>query len=124
MTSIYLRNNDTPAPLGLVLISPWLDLSAKKTQYSPAQYTDFPINYGASVDAQTRAFVPSDMSTTDPRVPPIFDDLHNLPPQLVFAGNAEVLLTDSEDWVRKSCEAGNRVDYVCEPGQMHVWVPT
>lgn len=122
MTSIYLRNEEMPAPLGLVLISPWLDLSAKKTRYSPAQYTDFPINYGVSVDSQTRAFVPDDMSTADPRVSPLFDDLHNLPPHLVFAGSSEVLLTDSEDWVKKSREAGNQVTYVCEPGQMHVLV--
>lgn len=120
MTAIYLRNHKIPPPLGLVLISPWLDLSAKKTRYSPGQYTDFPINYSKTVDSQVRAFVPDSMAVDDPRVSPIFDDLHDLPPHLVYAGSAEVLLSDSEDWVKKSREAGNQVDYICEPGQMHV----
>ncbi|RFU26007.1 hypothetical protein B7463_g10332, partial [Scytalidium lignicola] len=121
MTAIHLRNHKISPPLGLVLISPWLDLSAQKTRYSPGQHTDFPINYSTSVDSQTRAFIPDGMSNDDPRVSPIFDDLHDLPQHLVFAGSAEVLLSDSEDWVKKAREAGNKVDYVCEPGQMHVY---
>jgi len=61
------------------------------------------------------------MKPDDPRVSPVFDDLSNLPPQLVITGGAEVLLPDSEKWVQKSKNAGNKVEFIVGQGQMHTY---
>lgn len=64
--------------------------------------------------------LPDGLTASDPQISPVFDDLSSLPPQIVFAGTAEVLLPDSIEWVRRSQAAGNDVQFVLDQGQVHM----
>ena len=57
----------------------------------------------------------------DPRVSPIFGDLSALPPTLVQASEAEVLLDDSRRWVNKAQDAGTEATLQTWPHVLHVW---
>jgi len=122
MGALHARAKGAPLPAGMVLISPWLDLTLKDTVDSPAISTDFLMNFKTANPVIVDTLLPADIKPEDPRVSPVFDNLESLPPQLVFAGTAEVLLPDSETWVRRSREAGNEVDYVRGKGEMHTYV--
>jgi acetyl esterase/lipase len=119
MSLLYARRSNIPLPAGIVLVSPWLDLTLKYTQYSPAMATDFLITFSKDNPWLVEQLLPPDIEPSDPRVSPLFDELNGLPPQLVFAGTAEVLSPDATEWARKSREAGNSVEYTFMKGQMH-----
>jgi monoterpene epsilon-lactone hydrolase len=101
-------------------MSPWLDLTHDQTLYSPAMRTDFLITFSIANPVLVESLLPENISASDPQISPIFDDVASLPPQIVFAGGAEVLLSDSKDWVRRSREAGNSVEFVLDQGQVHM----
>jgi len=82
--------------------------------------TDFLITFTHANPMLVKSLLPENMIASDPQISPVFDNLHSLPPQIVFVGGAEVLLPDSRDWVRRSKEAGNLVDFVLEQGQVHM----
>jgi acetyl esterase/lipase len=119
MTALEIKKLHKPSPAGVLLISPWLDLEMKDTLHHPAITTDFLITFTKDNPSLVEKLLPQGMKPADPKVSPLFDDLRNLPPQLVITGGAEVLLPDSEKWVRKSKGAGNTVTYVVGQGQMH-----
>lgn len=119
MSLLYCRAQNIKMPGGIILVSPWLDLTLNDTRWSPAMATDFLITFSKDNPMLVDKFLPPEIEPADFRVSPCFDDLHSLPPQLVFAGTAEVLLPDSCLWVRKSRAAGNDVQFVLGKGEMH-----
>jgi len=92
MTALNIKKLRGPSPGGLLLVSPWLDLEMKDTLHHPAMSTDFLITFTKDNPVLVDALLPHGMKPDDPRVSPVFDDLSNLPPQLVITGGAEVLL--------------------------------
>lgn len=124
MSALHARRTGMPAPRGLLLLSPWVDLNMSKTLNSPAMATDFLVTFQKDNPTLVAQFLPPGIEPTSPLVSPVFDDLSGLPPQLVLAGTAEVLLPDSEEWVRRSKQSGNAVEFVCEQGQLHMQVPS
>jgi len=58
---------------------------------------------------------------SDPVVSPVFGDLSRLPPLLVHASEAEMLLDDSRRYVNKAIAAGSPVTLQTWPHMVHVW---
>ncbi|RDW76946.1 hypothetical protein BP6252_04999 [Coleophoma cylindrospora] len=121
MSALHIKKTHMPPPSSLVLISPWLDLTLNETLESPATMTDFLITFKDVNPGIVQSLLPPGIRPDDPQVSPLFDDLSSLPPQLLFAGTAEVLLPDSVSWVRKSEEAGNKISFVRGKGEMHTY---
>lgn len=121
MAALHVRNTGIPLPKGLILISPWLDLTLGKTLKSPALATDFLVSFSKANPDLVATLLPPDLLPNNPLVSPISQELHKLPPQLVFAGTGEVLLPDSSAWVTKSRKAGNKVDFILGEGEMHTY---
>jgi monoterpene epsilon-lactone hydrolase len=57
----------------------------------------------------------------DPRVSPVFGSLAGLPPVLVQASTAEVLIDDGRRWVNKARAEGTDATLQCWPGVVHVF---
>lgn len=57
----------------------------------------------------------------DPRISPIHGDLANLPPTLVHASEAEMLLDDARRYVHKATEAGSEATLETWHHMLHVW---
>jgi acetyl esterase/lipase len=65
---------------------------------------------------------PSSLPVDTPEISPVLaKDVSRLPPQLIFYGDAEVLLTDSTRWIQRSRDAGVRVDAYVGKGEMHTF---
>jgi epsilon-lactone hydrolase len=61
-------------------------------------------------------------SADDPRVSPLFDDKHGLPPLLIQVGSDEILLDDSVRYAESVEEAGGSVQLEVWQGMHHVFV--
>jgi acetyl esterase/lipase len=58
---------------------------------------------------------------TDPLLSPLRDDLSNLPPVLVQASEAEILIDDARRYANKARDAGSPVEIETWHGMVHVW---
>ena len=65
---------------------------------------------------------PEGLPFDTPEVSPILHaDLSRLPPQLIFYGDAEILLTDSTRWIKRCRDAGIRIEAYVGKGEMHTF---
>jgi monoterpene epsilon-lactone hydrolase len=105
-TLVSLRERRTPMPAAAVLISPWMDLEQTSGSAIDNEPYDYLSRKALRVYAQ-RFVKPSQLR--EPLAAPIHAELHDLPPILIHAGGAEVILDDSTRLADKLAEAG--VDY-------------
>jgi acetyl esterase/lipase len=57
----------------------------------------------------------------DPRLSPVYGDLSNLPPTLVHASEAEMLLDDARRYVNKATAQGSEATLETWHHMLHVW---
>jgi acetyl esterase/lipase len=107
------------APAALVLVSPWLDVTMTDPAQIDIEKVD-PLLLRAGPKAAGRWYAGA-MSTTDPRVSPIYGDIAGLPPILMFCGTHDILLTDARRLAKRAAAEGIDVGYHEEPGLMHVY---
>lgn len=67
------------------------------------------------------AWLISRVRPCDPRVSPAHGDLADLPPTLVHASEAEILLDDARRYVNKATAAGSEATLETWPHVVHVW---
>ncbi|SNS95393.1 acetyl esterase [Noviherbaspirillum humi] len=76
------------------------------------------------IDYFTRAYVGPEADLDDWRLSPaLASDFHNLPPALVLTAGYDPLHDEGRDYADKLHTAGNRVEYVDYPGQIHGFLP-
>jgi epsilon-lactone hydrolase len=107
-----------PQPTHLVALAPWLDLTGD----TPGTAETAPLDpwltltklklYGTWWGAGDP---PEDAAS------PLSGDLAGLPPTLVLCGTRDLLLPQSRAFVRGARAAGTDVEYVEEPGLLHVY---
>ncbi|KZT62653.1 hypothetical protein CALCODRAFT_505425 [Calocera cornea HHB12733] len=132
--AMYLRDNGYPLPAGLILMSPWVDLTMSSDSWdSNAAYDIVPvpeptshlnpvINYlGPGPDGIGRWL-------THPYASPLFGDLSRLPPMLVQCGEAEVLRDEGALLAHKAARAGVDTEHEVFEDAVHVfqmlpWLP-
>lgn len=120
-TLISLQGTDTPGPAGAVLISPWLDLTLSGSSVTAVASAD-PMLEADVLAADATAYGGDDLRS--PLVSPLFataDQLAGLPPVLLLAGTADILVDDSRSFAGRAAEAGLPVDLDVEDGLVHVW---
>jgi monoterpene epsilon-lactone hydrolase len=111
--------NGVPTPDGLVLISPWLDLTVQSQTFDSRAGTDIYFSRAAAGDASELYLQGHD--PLDPLVSPAFADVTDFPPSLVLAGSEEVLLGDSMRFVERLALARVSVHAFIAAGMQHVW---
>ena len=105
-------------PAGVVLLSPWLDLTC--TDHNRAGDPNemyFPRT--AAIDAAALY-----LQGADPKAPlasPLFGDMADYPPTLLLVSSAEYLLDDALAFQGTLSKAGRRVEAEIALGQPHVW---
>ena len=107
--AITLRDRGLPLPSGLVMISPYLDItlslpSVKRNARRDPMVTAHALRRGGD---GFRGKIPEN----DPRVSPLYAELRGLPPVLVQAGSEEILLDDALMFSERAQSAG--VDVTC-----------
>jgi acetyl esterase/lipase len=103
-------------PRALILISPWVDLTARGGSLERnARY-----DYGEQRDFdQWIAWFLGGARADDPRASPTFADLSRLPPTQIFVGSAEMLVDQVEAFAEKLRAAGVTLDLRIEDDMIH-----
>lgn len=117
--ALQIRDAGLPPPAGLVLLSPWLDLTlsgasmtqnaAREILLDPAMLREAVVDYLGAQDIR------------QPLASPLFADLRGLPPMLVQVADGEVLHDDAHRLAERVEAVGGRIELSVAPGMWHVW---
>lgn len=116
--SLKIRNEKLPQASGLILLSPFLDLTLTSESIRFNKKHDCLLSV-ETIQAGIQHYLPSDVDVGDPRVSPLFDDLHDLPPTLVQVGSKELVLDDANRFKEKAEQAGVDVTFKIYTGMWH-----
>ena len=107
-------------PEGLILMSPWTDLTASGESYE-TNYTLDPL-FGNTKESMifNRDYV-GDEDPANPYISPLFGSYEGFPPMLIQVGSIEMLLSDSTSLAKKAKEAGGKVRLSVYEGMFHVF---
>nr|prf esterase [Acinetobacter lwoffii] len=105
-----LKQQPELMPSGLILMSPWLDLTLTSASLRFNQKHDALLSIEA-LQAGIKHYLTDDIQPGDPRVSPLIDDPDGLPPTLVQVGSKEILLDDSKRFREKAEQADVKVHF-------------
>ncbi|MEO5876618.1 MAG: alpha/beta hydrolase [Streptosporangiaceae bacterium] len=112
-----ISRTDLPSPAGVVLYSPWVDLTCETSTVWDHLVRD-PYLSGRAAQRVGRLVAGK---VIDPRLALLTCDWGSLPPFLIQVGGAEVLRPEAEVLADVLRAAGADVDLQVWPGQMHVF---
>jgi acetyl esterase/lipase len=116
---VNLKKNDIPMPAAAVCLSPWVDLEMTGDSQKTKADLDVLIEKEL-LDKMAEAYV-ANADPKDPLVSPIYADLTGLPPMLIHAGTAEVLLDDARRLAERAEKAGVDVTLEIWDEMIHVF---
>jgi epsilon-lactone hydrolase len=116
----HLRDAGEEFPACAWLVSPWTDLTMSGSTLTSKDGVD-PIIHKGYLGELADAYLPPTMDRKDPRVSPIYADLHGLPPMLIQVGSAETLLDDAVRLAAVAGAADVPVRLEVWPHMIHAW---
>ena len=116
---LRLKQEGRLLPRGLVLMSPWTDLTSSGESFLEKAELD-PVLTNAYIDSMIKAYAPGE-ELTDPRISPLFGDFTGFPPVYIQVGENEILLSDSARLHQAFVEANVPVRMDIFPGMWHVF---
>jgi len=124
----WVRDNNLRAPDAVIALSPLTDSTFSGASIRGNQVTDIMLEPIMRPLNRLPRFVKSwwvvwahRIRPANPVASPLFGDLSGLPPILVQASEAEMLLDDARRYVHKACAAGSPVKLQTWPDMVHVW---
>lgn len=118
--SMYLRNHNYPCPAGLILMSPWADL----TNSGQSHIDNFELDplFGKTKNnlLYNSSYI-GDYNPKNPYISPLFGDFSSLPPTLIQVGTHEVLLSDAKSIAKKLKQKKIPVRLSIYEGMFHVF---
>lgn len=122
---LYIRDHtNLPQPRCAVAHSPWTDVTSALTGIKghPLLDTDYIRKYDQTFKVMNDILRPEGLPFDTPEISPVLaPDVSRLPPQLIFYGDAEILMTDSTRWIKRSRDAGVRINVHLGKGEMHTF---
>jgi epsilon-lactone hydrolase len=118
-TALKIRDDAVPPPAAIVCVSPWTDLAVTGESVDGKASED-PLVNRAMLTGWGKMY----LGDHDPRTPlasPLYADLRGLPPILIQAGSAEVLLDDARRLADRASSAGVATTLEVWPEMIHVW---
>lgn len=91
---LYLRDHGIPMPAGIVVMSPWTDLTCSGESME-TNFDKDPQFGGTKDNMLYNSTYIGDSDPTDPYMSPVFGEYHGFPPVLMQVGSVEVLLSDT-----------------------------
>ena len=108
-----------PGPAGLVLLSPWLDVTTSDPIQHEIEKID-PLLMRPGLRAAGRWYAGA-LATDDPRVSPLYGQIAGLPPILLFCGTHDILVADARRLAERAAAERADVEYHEEPRLIHVY---
>ena len=113
-----LRATGTPQPRALVLLSPWVDLRLQ----GPSIRTNARYDYvSAPLLRRFRDLYLQGADPSHPEASPALADFTGLPPMLVHAGGAELLVSEIRQLAARARAHGAEVELREWDGMIHAW---
>ncbi len=109
-----------PQPAGVVLLSPWLDMTLSGESYKTKEHHD-PVHQTKMLRSLAKLYRGTEDSLSDPLLSPLLGDLSGLPPTLLQVGEHEIGLSDSTSYAKKMESAGGKVTLQVWPEMIHVF---
>ncbi len=116
--ALKIRNEKLPQASGLILLSPFLDLTLTSESIRFNQKHDALLSL-ETIETGIKHYLPEDVDVGDPQVSPMFDDFKDLPPTLVQVGSKELLLDDAKRFKDKAEQASVDVTFKIYTGMWH-----
>ncbi len=114
-----IKKEKLPKAAGLVLLSPWTDLTLSGDSIKGKKDVDPMIAPHLLKIFSERYYGEADPN--DPLISPLFAEVKGFPPTLIQVGGNETLLDDSTRLAQKMNKAGVKVQLDIYENMMHVW---
>jgi acetyl esterase/lipase len=119
-TLLSLRHAGMPMPAAVVLLSPFLDITASgESAITRADQDPWFDAKDAHIVADNYCGAGADLK--NPLISPVFANVAGLPPALIQVGDDEILLSDSTRFADKMKDAGLDVEIEIWPEMWHVF---
>lgn len=116
---LKLKQEERLFPRGLVLMSPWTDLTSSGESFAAKAELD-PVLDRGYIDRMVTAYA-DEQDVTNPFISPLFGDFRGFPSTYIQVGENEILLSDSERLYRVLLEAKVPVKLDVFSGMWHVF---
>jgi len=115
---LRLREEGLPLPCGIIALSPWVDMTASGDSYRENREKD------PSMTEEMLSFFADSYTKDrkDPLVSPVFADLYGMPPSLIFAGEDEIMLSDSKKLNECLQRAGSKSRLIVTRDRWHAYL--
>lgn len=114
-----LRDTGRPLPRALALITPWLDIACRSPRIAEIEPSDPWLGRAGAVVAG-RAWADG-ADPDDPRLSPLFGDMHGLPPIDAYYGTRDITFADAPALESACRRAGTPLDLHVVEGACHVY---
>lgn len=116
---LKLKEEGRFLPRGLLLMSPWTDLTSSGPSFVEKAAVD-PVLSRAYIDRMVAAYA-GEQELENPLISPLFGNFEGFPPVYIQVGGNEILLSDSQRLYEVLTEAGVSVKLDVFPGMWHVF---
>lgn len=116
---LQLKEQQRLLPRGLVLMSPWTDLTSSGQSHETRAQLD-PVLNEEYINRMVKAYAEG-RELKDPLISPLFGDFTGFPPTYIQVGDNEILLSDSLRLHKAMVEANVSVKIDHFPGMWHVF---
>ena len=117
---MYLRDHDMELPAGVVVMSPWTDLTNSGQSYQ-TNFDRDPQFGGTTDNMLFHSTYIGDADPEDPYISPLFGDFAQFPPVLFQVGSEEVLLDDTLRAAEKVRKVHGKLRVTVYEGMFHVF---
>lgn len=117
--ALKLKSQGRLLPRGIVLLSPWTDLTSSGDSFRTRAEVD-PVLDRAYIDRMVEAYA-AGQDLKDPYISPLFGNFEGFPPTYIQVGDNEILLSDSLRLHQAFVEANVSVKMDTYPGMWHVF---
>lgn len=121
---LRLKNEKRLMPRGILLMSPWTDLTCSGKSHLTKEGVD-PVLNACYLEQMIHNYIgrekidPAELA--DPYISPIFGDFHDFPPTYIQVGDQEVLFSDANLLYKKMLKDGVNVRFDEYRGMWHVF---
>lgn len=118
-----MRDRGEALPRGLMLLSPWIDLTLQGRSMALAALSGTATREMHSMALVARLYL-RERNAADPLASPLFGDMRGLPPMLIHASKADMLYDDATRLADRVREANGDLTLRLWTGEGHVWERT
>ncbi|MCL2050494.1 MAG: alpha/beta hydrolase [Lachnospiraceae bacterium] len=118
--TLRLKESKRFLPRGLVLMSPWTDLTMSGKSYETRAEID-PILNQEYIKNAISAYAQNNEKLDDPYISPLYGDFTNFPPTYIQVGDNEIFLSDATALYKKLLKAEVHAKIDIQKGMWHVY---